>query len=473
MAHGTLLPRCTPAQAGLDPRRVLLMLDQWRDRGIRMNSFLLVRHGRVLCEGYFAPYGPDQLQTVYSLSKTFTSLAVGIAAGEGRIGLDERVIDVLPDALRRAGVAPDEHLQTLTLRHLLRMSTGQPREPKNGWDDLEAAFLKEPFTEAPGEVFRYNTIATYMLSASLKARGIDLEDYLQEKLLTPMGVTGTHWQRDCRGTCTGGFGFCLFPEVIAKLGVLILQDGVWEGRQLVPKEYLALATRTQISKPADALLPRNDWNAGYGYQMWMCQSGAFRGDGMYGQYCIMDRRTDTVLAATALTMDMQGELNAYTDCVLTAYQPDPLPEDDEAMAALTARLQSLRHDRPLPEDDGAPLPESCLNRPFPLPGGATGRLTATEDGVLLDLAGEAIPAPRGRYATRQLPLSVTADLTCREDFPVPVMATCATQGGALTVRLFQPVMLTESTLTLSPDGTVRFCLTTDPASPETLLEARF
>lgn len=109
--------------------------------------------------------------------------------------------------------------------------------------------MKEPFTEAPGEVFRYNTIATYMLSASLKARGIDLEDYLQEKLLTPMGVTGTHWQRDCRGTCTGGFGFCLFPEVIAKLGVLILQDGVWEGRQLVPKEYLALATRTQISKP--------------------------------------------------------------------------------------------------------------------------------------------------------------------------------------------------------------------------------
>lgn len=235
-----------------------------------------------------------------------------------------------------------------------------------------------------------------------------------------------------------------------------------------------MATRLQISKPADALLPRNDWNAGYGYQMWMCQSGAFRGDGMYGQFCVMDRRTDTVLAATALTMDMQGELDAYTDCVLTAYQPEALPEDDAAMAALDARLKALRHDRPLLADDGAPIPDACLNRPFPFPGGATACLTAAEDGVLLTLpGGETLPAPRSRYATQPLPLSITTEFPCREDFPVPVMATCATQNGALTVRLFQPVMLSEFTLTLSPDGDVRFLETTDPASPETLLEAHF
>lgn len=179
-------------------------------------------------------------------------MAIGIAAGEGKIRLDERIVDLFPEQAKNAPDSPQ--LQMLTIRHLLMMSTGQGSEPfhqENAWDDAISAFLREPFADAPGETFRYNTGATYMLSAALKQRGIDLEEYLREKLLTPMGITGTRWIRDPNGICTGGFGFSLHPEDIAKLGILLMQSGRWNGQQLVPEWYVREATTRQISSGDD------------------------------------------------------------------------------------------------------------------------------------------------------------------------------------------------------------------------------
>ena len=471
MPHVTPLPRSTPAQAGLDPRRIIAMIDHCQENGLQLNSFMLVRHGKVLCEAYYDPYGPEQLQTVFSLSKTFTSVAMGIAAGEGRISLDARVIDVFADELTAAGVTPERELESLTLRHLLRMSTGQPQEPfgENCWADLRVAFLKQPFSEMPGEVFRYNTAATYMLSAALKKHGIDLEDYLQEKLFDPMGISGTRWQRDCHDICTGGFGLSLVPEVIAKLGVCILNDGKWEGKQLIPRDYLALATRPQIYQPTD-VLGMGDWNAGYGYQMWMCVGGAFRGDGMYGQLCIMDRRTDTVLAMTALVHDMQGEMNAYFDHVLCAYQPEPLPEDPAAMALLTDRLAALTHLRPLPEDDGAPVPQGVLGRYMNLPVGSFA-LSMEGDTLHFDMGQVVLLASRGAYRRNDVP-PLPDELTMRDKGPTPVLTTWSVKDGALICRLFQVEFLQDITLTLTPtaDGVdVHMEETTRPEKHFTIL----
>lgn len=464
------LPRCTPAQAGLDPRRIIAMIDDYQARGLQINSFMLIRHGKVLCEGYYAPYGPDQLQTVFSLSKTFTSVAMGIAAHEGRIDLDARVADVFADEVVSSGVTPGKELESLTLRHLLRMSTGQPEEPfgENFWQDLRVAFLKQPFSEMPGEVFRYNTAATYMLSAALKKHGIDLEDYLQEKLFDPMGISGTRWMRDPHDICTGGFGFSLAPEIIAKLGVCILNDGKWEDQQLIPRDYLALATRPQIYQSAN-VLGMGDWNAGYGYQMWMCVNGCFRGDGMYGQLCMMDRRTDTVLAMTALLHDMQAEMNVYFDHVLAAYQPGPIPEDEAAMTGLKARLASLRHERPLPEDDGAPVPAAVLGSYADLPIGA---MTISLEGDVLTIhrLGHAIKAARGSYCRNDLP-PLLDELTLRDmNTTTPVLAAWSVKDGALIIRQYEVEFLEETTLTLCPweEGVdVRLHNTTNPSQPET------
>lgn len=470
MPHVTPLPRCTPAQAGLDPRRIVAMIDDYQARGLQIHSFMLVRHGQVLCEGYYDPYTPDQLQTVFSLSKTFTSVAVGIAEGEGRIGLDEKVIDIFDDEVAAAGITPGEELKSLTLRHLLRMSTGQPEEPSGErcWEDMRVAFLKQAFTDMPGEVFRYNTIATYMLSAALKKKGIDLEDYLQEKLLTPMGISGTRWMRDPHDICTGGFGLSLVPEVIAKLGICLLNDGKWGDEQLISRNYVAAATRPQIYQAPD-VLGYGDWNAGYGYQMWMCINGCFRGDGMYGQLCIMDRRTDTVLAMTALVHDMGNEMQVYYNNVLNAYQPDPLPEDAAAMAELNARLATLRYERTLPEDNGSAIPASVLGRYENLP---VGEFILSLEGDVLTMTrqGVTMKAARGAWQRNDVP-PMLGELTFRDmTTPSPVVMAWGVKDGALILRQFEIEGMEEVTLTFKPvDGGVNLRLqeTTNPEHPGT------
>lgn len=181
------LMRTTPEEMGLHSRNILKLLERLEKENISIVSMMLLRHNQVLYEAYWPPYTQEQLRTVYSLSKTFTAMAIGIAAGEGKIRLDERIVDLFPEQAKNAPDSPQ--LQMLTIRHLLMMSTGQGSEPfhqENAWDDAISAFLREPFADAPGETFRYNTGATYMLSAALKQRGIDLEEYLREKLLTPM-----------------------------------------------------------------------------------------------------------------------------------------------------------------------------------------------------------------------------------------------------------------------------------------------
>lgn len=470
MPHVTPLPRCTPAQAGLDPRRIVAMIDDYQARGLQIHSFMLVRHGQVLCEGYYDPYTPDQLQTVFSLSKTFTSVAVGIAEGEGRIDLDEKLIDIFAEEVAASGVKPGKELQSLTLRHLLRMSTGQPQEPygENCWADMRQAFLKEAFSEMPGQVFRYNTIATYMLSAALKKKCIDLEDYLQEKLLTPLGISGTRWMRDPHDICTGGFGFSLVPEVIAKLGVCLLSDGKWGDEQLIPRNYVAAATRPQIYQAAD-VLGYGDWNAGYGYQMWMCINGCFRGDGMYGQLCLMDRRTNTVLAMTALLQDMGSEMQVYYNNVLNAYQPDPLPEDEAAMAELTARLATLSAYRSLPEDDGTPVPVAVLGRYENLPVGEI-TLALEGDTLVLTRQGNVLKATRGAWHRNDVPPMIDGlhyrDMTTT----APIVMAWSVKDGALILRHFEIEGMEEVTLTFKPtdDGVnLLIQITNNPEHPGT------
>lgn len=198
------LERITPEQAGLDASRIVRMLDRLQEKKVDIVSMMLVRHGKVLAEAYWAPYTAEELRTVYSFSKTFTAMAIGIAEGEGILSLDERLVDIFPEKV--AQVTPSDGLSALNIRHLLMMSTGQGEEPfhqENAWKDMTLSMLREPFTEQPGQVFRYNTVATYVLSAVLKKKGVDLEEYLQEKLLTPLGIQGTRWLRDGNGICMG------------------------------------------------------------------------------------------------------------------------------------------------------------------------------------------------------------------------------------------------------------------------------
>lgn len=438
------LMRTTPEEMGLHSRNILNLLERLEKENISVVSMMLLRHNQVLYEAYWPPYTQEQLRTVYSLSKTFTAMAIGIAAGEGKIRLDERIVDLFPEQAKNAPDSPQ--LQMLTIRHLLMMSTGQGSEPfhqENAWEDAISAFLREPFADAPGETFRYNTGATYMLSAALKQRGIDLEEYLREKLLTPMGITGTRWIRDPNGICTGGFGFSLHPEDIAKLGILLMQSGRWNGQQLVPEWYVREATRRQIGNGDD---PNSDWAQGYGYQIWQCRHGAFRAAGMYGQLCVVHPATDTILVTNCLTQNMGGVLNAYFDEVLMKYESDAVADEPEVTEQLRQKTANLRYERDLPEDDGSPIPPEYLNLDAP---NVWMRLTLDGDmltmrntqGQLLVIAG------RGRWHTIHRAVHCEPFFT-RDKADTPALGAWGMKDGRLTLKIFEPEMVEEDTLTV-------------------------
>lgn len=438
------LMRTTPEEMGLHSQNILKLLERLEKENISVVSMMLLRHNQVLYEAYWPPYTQEQLRTVYSLSKTFTAMAIGIAVGEGKIRLDERIVDLFPEQAKNAPNSPQ--LQMLTIRHLLMMSTGQGNEPfhqENAWDDAISAFLREPFADTPGETFRYNTGATYMLSAALKQRGIDLEEYLRDKLLTPMGITGTRWIRDPNGICTGGFGFSLHPEDIAKLGILLMQSGRWNGQQLVPEWYVREATTRQISSGDD---PNSDWAQGYGYQIWQCRHGAFRADGMYGQLCVVHPATDTILVTNCLTQNMGGVLNAYFDEVLMKYESDAVVDEPEVTERLRQKTANLRYERDLPEDDGSDIPPEYLNLDAP---NVWMRLTLDGDMLTMRNTQGQLLVIAGRGGWHTIHRAVHCEpFFMRDKADTPALGAWGMKDGRLTLKIFEPEMVEEDTLTV-------------------------
>ena len=333
---GAGLPRSTPEAQGVSPAGILSFVEA-ADKVDSMNSFMLVRHGHVVAEGWWAPYGAASPHSLYSLSKSFTSTAVGIAIAEGKLSLDDPVLKFFPD---EAPARPSNNLMAMRIRDLLRMSTGHqtepPRPPTQSW---VKSFLAHPVPFKPGTHFLYNTSATYMLSAIVqKATGKRLLNYLKPRLFDPLGIDRPTWETSPQGISAGGYGLSIRTEDIAKFGQLYLQKGRWQGKQLVPASWVEAASSRQTSNGSS---PKSDWDQGYGYQFWRCRHGAYRGDGAFGQYCIVLPEQDAVVAITSGVRDMQAVLNLVWDRLLPALKSAPLAADEEGRKRLQQRLKGL------------------------------------------------------------------------------------------------------------------------------------
>jgi len=343
------LPRSTPESQGVSSSAILDFLEAADHNIDSLHSFILVRHGQVVSEGWWAPYGSSDRHSLFSLSKSFTSTAVGLAAAEGKLSPDDPVLKFFPeDAPSQVSV----NLKSMRLTDLLRMSTGQQSEPprtsKEAWTKT---FLAQPVPFKPGTHFLYNTSATYMLSAAVqKATGQTLLDYLKPRLFDPLGIEKPTWEMSPQGIATGGYGLSVRTEDIAKFGQLYLQKGKWQGKQLVPEAWVQAATTRQTSNGSN---PESDWDQGYGYQFWRCRHGAYRGDGAFGQYCIVLPEQDAVIAITAGVRDMQAVLNLVWNKLLPAFKPTPHDANEEAHKKLTARLKGLSIRMPEAKGTGA------------------------------------------------------------------------------------------------------------------------
>lgn len=351
MTSVTPLNRSNPEAEGIPSSAILSFvraLEQHTHPLDAVHGFLLLRHGHVAAEGWWAPYGPRAPHRLYSLSKSFTSTAIGLAVAEGRLTVDDPVLAFFPDD---APENPGDNLKAMRVRHLLSMNTGHHEDttPHVFWnkdDNWPRAFLSLPVDHHPGTWFVYNTAATYMLSAIItKLTGQTLLHYLRPRLFEPLGIANPAWDADPRGVNIGGSGLHLTTEDIARFGQLYLQRGMWNGRRIVGEEWIAEATRATSDNSNTQTNP--DWTVGYGYQFWRCRHDCYRGDGAFGQYCIVMPEQDAVLVMNSGVHDMQEVLDKVWEHLLPAMQPRALPADPHAYGELSAKLAALS--LPMPE----------------------------------------------------------------------------------------------------------------------------
>ena len=316
------LPRCAPEDQGVPSKALIELFDSLHAMpGTDIHSMIVMRHGKVVGEFYPAPFGPEYQHTQYSSSKTLVSMAVGIAVDENRLRIDDRVatffIDYLPDTI-------STRLADMTVRDLLTMTSGIKPDwamRSRGTEWIKTFLSKEVINE-PGEVFAYDSMVTYMLSAIVqKVTGKKTLEYLQEKLFDHMNISKVNWEESPEGVNTGGWGLHIQSESLAKVGQMWLQGGVWEGKQLISKDWIDQMSSRQA----------NGGDYGYGFQTWQCAyPTAVRADGALGQYVIVVPEKDVVIVLTEASFtNGKPQRGLIWNKFLPALSDEPLPASED------------------------------------------------------------------------------------------------------------------------------------------------
>lgn len=342
------LPRSTPERQGASSTGINIFFDEVEKSKTEFHSVMVVRHGHVIAEGWWAPYAASLKHSLYSLSKSFTSTAVGLAVSEGLFSVESPVLSFFPNESPKE---VNDNLKAMKVKHLLTMSTGHVKDTiqpmRNSSDSWIKTFLSLPVEREPGTFFLYNTGATYILSAILqKLTGQTLLQFLRPRLFDPLGIEGEDWETNPQGINTGGYGLRIKTEDIAKFGQLYLQKGKWNGKQILSSHWIDEATRTQIaSNSSHPSRPKaeDDWAQGYGYQFWRCRPGGYRADGAYGQFSIVMPAYDAVIAITSESFSMQKSMDLVWSYLLPAMDKNKkvLAADNKAQELLQRKLDGL------------------------------------------------------------------------------------------------------------------------------------
>lgn len=318
---GSSLPRAS-AEEALPAEMGERFLQKVKDARMNLHSVMVLKNGKVIFEKWLRQHSPQKNHVMWSVSKTFTSMAIGFAISEGKLSVQDQVISFFPDDL------PNEisdNLKELKIKDLLSMSVGHDTDPtvaiRNEKASWEQQFLAFPIPHQPGTKFVYNSIATYMLSSILqKVTGEKLIDYLTPRLFVPLGITGATWESNSEGVNIGGWGLYVKTEDMAKLGQFLLQKGKWKGEQLLPESWIEEATTMKILQKPDVKPEESnsDWEQGYCYQIWRSRHNSFRADGMGGQFILVLPEQNAVVVLTANIGNMQEEVNLVWDILLPA-----------------------------------------------------------------------------------------------------------------------------------------------------------
>jgi CubicO group peptidase (beta-lactamase class C family) len=388
----------SPEDHGIPSAALVALIDTLERSGLDPHALHVSRRGAdgqwtTVFERAWQPYSAEHPSLVYSVSKTFTSLAIGLLEAEGALSLDDSVGDLL-------------HLPNpngLTVRHLLTMNSGHSPEQIDALEFDVRRLLTVPTASVPGTRFAYNSDATFALSCIVTAlTGERLTDYLRPRLLDPLGI-GRRWMKPARSVEQGFSGFHLTVGDIARVSTLLADDGERGGEQVVPASYVAELSQpwsdTSDTEEARADAAVNDWGLGYGYQVWRSSTG-FRLDGAYGQFGIVVPDRGIVIAYQGSTLDTQSTLRAFW-ALIDAVSDVPLQPDEAAVAALDDRASDL--DSWTSRSLFTPAPDGGVD--------TTGwHLDDADDGWRLTLpVGDTIAVGAGRWAHARVAVLETRD----------------------------------------------------------------
>ena len=345
-----LMEPATPESQGVSSAAILNWIDACErtfDGGHAgaLHGFVIVRHGKVIAEGSWKPFDTlNETHMLYSHSKSFTSSAIGFLADEGKVDLDERIVDIFSNEVP---AQVSENLAQLRVRDLLTMNAGKKDHLLGDGSDWVRKFLSQDFFRKPGTGFKYDSDSTYMLAAIVeKKSGERMMDYLKRKMFDKIGIEKAWTTFSPQGIPCGGWGMNMTTRELARFGQLYLNRGEWNGEQLLSSDWVSLATTRQtwcngITIQSQTIGSGSDWNQGYGFQFWRCRHGAYRADGASGQYTVVLPEQDAVVSIHAGLSDMQKELNLIWDYLLPEMKDAPLPADAAAQAELGKRLAAL------------------------------------------------------------------------------------------------------------------------------------
>lgn len=343
-------PRTSPESVGIPSAAIGAFLNQCKEKKIELHSLMILRHGKVCAEGWWKPYSADRIHNIFSFTKTFVGSAIGILLSEGKLSLEDSVLSLFPED---APDHPGENLKKMKLRHLLSMSTGHHKEPAvSKAANLPQAFLAAPVEHEPGSWFVYNSAASEMLGRLVeKITGQTFLEFLETRLFQPMGFGEKACFLSADGSPSAGGGMALTAEDMCRLAQLYLNLGEWNGQQILPREWVATATLPQCDNSNGIHQDGNeDWEAGYGYQMWMnAPLHSYRFDGAFGQEAIVCPEQDLVVVFNAATTNLADILRDLWRFLLANVSDGPLPKNPGAATALKERLANLT------------LPELCCD----------------------------------------------------------------------------------------------------------------
>jgi CubicO group peptidase (beta-lactamase class C family) len=323
------LERATPESQGVASASVTNFFTQLLAfPNTEIHSVMVLRHGKVIGEMFPKPFAAEYSHTLYSASKTFVAAAIGLAIQENRLRLTDRVATFFPNELPSK---VSDNLANMTIRDLLTMQSGITPDwtMRNNRKDWITGWLAKSVS-TPGKKFAYDSMSTYLLSAILqKEMGKSTLEYLKEKLFTKMNITKVNWEESPEGYNTGGWGLYLQSESLAKFGQLLLNNGVWNGEQLLPADWVKEMSKQQLTGSSTS----------YGYQMWIDETNGWsRADGALGQYIIVMPGTDMVVVITQCCMgkstEERGLIGTY---LLKDIQEEALEENEKAYKQLTKK----------------------------------------------------------------------------------------------------------------------------------------